>query len=140
MGKSAQRPARYRIPDSELSFRFSRSSGPGGQSVNTTDSKVELLWLYTTSRVLDAAQRERITDRLAGRIAGGYVSVTSQKYKSQHRNREAAKVRLEELVADALMVRPRRRPTRRTGAANERRLAAKRRRADIKRSRSGAWD
>lgn len=140
MSKPQNRPARHRIPDSELSFRFSRASGPGGQSVNTTDSKVELLWSYAASRVLDGAQRQRVASRLAGRIAGDYVSVVSQKYKSQHRNREAAKVRLEELVADAVTVRPRRRPTRRTKAANERRLAEKRRRAEIKRARGGSWE
>lgn len=134
------RKPRHRIPENELQYRFSRSSGPGGQSVNTTESKVEVRWRIASSAVLDDVQKERVTSRLAGRLSDGVISVVSKDYKSQHRNREAAKVRLEELIAGALTEKRRRRPTRPTQASNERRLEAKRRRGEKKRSRSGQWE
>ncbi|MBA2715646.1 MAG: aminoacyl-tRNA hydrolase, partial [Propionibacteriales bacterium] len=102
------------IPARELSWRFSRSSGPGGQSVNTTDSRVELRWSPGTSTVLSPSQRERLLDRLADRLVGGDLVIVASEHRSQLRNRAAARTRLGQLVDQALRVdRPRRatRPT-----------------------------
>lgn len=120
------------IPEPELRWRFSRSSGPGGQGVNTTDSRVELSWDIGTSVVLTAAQRQRLSTRLANRITGGVLTIAASQYRSQLRNREAARDRLGALVADALATRTRRRATRPTRGSKERRLAAKKSRGQTK--------
>jgi ribosome-associated protein len=128
--------ARLTIPESELSWRFSRSSGPGGQGVNTADSRVELVWDVAASRVLSAAQRERLLDRLGGRLTGGALTIAASEHRAQLRNREAARERLAGLVADALRPpSPTRRPTTPTRGAKERRLKDKQRRTDVKRLR-----
>jgi ribosome-associated protein len=126
------------IPGEELTERFSRSSGPGGQGVNTTDSRVELLWDLGGS-ALPADVLARLRRRLGGRLAGDQLSVVAGERRSQLRNREAARERLAELVRQALQPPPPpRRPTRPTRGATERRLAAKRRRAQTKgRRRAG---
>lgn len=124
-----------RIPDDELRWRFSRSSGPGGQHVNTTDTRVEVSWDLPTTRVLTPEQRARAQERLRSRLVDGTVTVASSQYRSQHRNREAARVRLEELVAAAIVPPRPRRATRPTRASQERRIGAKKRRGDVKRSR-----
>lgn len=126
------------IPRAELAIRFSRSSGPGGQGVNTTDSRVELLWDVASSAVLTDSQRERLVDRLGQRLVNGVLTVTASEHREQRRNRAAAEGRLAELVAAALAppAAPRR-ATRPTRGSAERRLAAKRRRSDLKRLRSG---
>jgi ribosome-associated protein len=124
------------IPEGELRWRFSRSSGPGGQSVNTTDSRVELSWDLAASSVLSPMQRERALDRLAGRLVAGVLTVAASEHRSQLRNRTAAEARLGALVADAIAAPPRkRRPTRPSRGANDRRIAEKKRRGDIKRLR-----
>src|SRR5680860_1150561 len=102
MTKHAKTP-HISVPESEMTWRFSRSSGPGGQSVNTTDSRVELVWLLADSVVLDDAQKALATTRLRGRIVNGAITITASRYKSQHRNREDAKFRLESLLAQALI-------------------------------------
>ena len=129
------------IPATELHERFSRSSGPGGQSVNTTDSRVELSFDVAGSSVLPEWTRDRITERLAGRLAGGVVTVTASKERSQLANRQAARARLAALLREAAAPPQRPRvPTRPGRAANERRLEAKRSRAAIKRARrSDSW-
>jgi len=128
--------ARLTIPESELSWRFSRSSGPGGQGVNTADSRVELVWDVAASRVLSAAQRERLLDRLGGRLTGGSLTIAASEHRAQLRNREAARERLAGLVADALRPpSPTRRPTTPTRGAKERRLKDKQRRTDVKKLR-----
>lgn len=132
----ASRSDRLRIPDDELEWRFSRSSGPGGQHVNTTDTRVELLWRPATSRILSEPQKARVIARLANRMSDGRVTLSSSQFRSQHRNREAARVRLEELVARAVVAPKSRRSTKPSRGAVERRLDAKRRRSDLKRSRS----
>lgn len=120
------------IPADELSWRFSRSAGPGGQSVNTTDSRVELSWDAASSRALSQVQR----DRLMTRWPDGTLTVTASVYRSQWQNRRDARARLADAVRRAIAPpRPRRRPTRPTRGAIERRLAAKRRRAETKRRR-----
>ncbi len=128
------------MPESELSWRFSRSSGPGGQHVNTTDTRAELLWDVRASEVLDEAQKAHVLAALHGRAVDGVVRVVSSQYASQHRNREAAKARLEELVAQALVPRRTRRPTRPTRGSQERRLAEKKRRSEVKGRRQQRWD
>ncbi len=124
------------IPATELHERFSRSSGPGGQSVNTTDSRVELSFDVAGSAVLPEWARDRMTERLAGRLAGGVLTVTASEQRSQLANRQAARARLAALLREAAAPPQRPRvPTRPGRAANERRLEAKRNRAAIKRGR-----
>lgn len=124
------------IPPDELSWRFSRSPGPGGQSVNTTDSRVELSFGLAASEALPPLLKERATRALAGRLVGGAITVTASEYKSQLRNREAAAERLSALLTEATAPPPPpRRPTRPSRAARERRLADKQRRSQTKRLR-----
>ncbi|SFR87139.1 ribosome-associated protein [Microbacterium sp. cf046] len=124
------------IPESELSWRFSRSSGPGGQGVNTADSRAELVWDAAGSAVLSPLQRERLLSRLSGRLVGGVLTITASEHRAQLRNRDAARARLAAVVADALRPpAPPRRPTAPSRGSKERRLAAKQRRTDIKRLR-----
>jgi ribosome-associated protein len=124
------------IPEGELAWRFSRASGPGGQGVNTTDSRVQLLFDVTASTAFTPAQRDRILQRLSGRLIDGVLTVVASEYRSQLRNREAARVRLAAILRQALAPDPpTRRPTRPSRAARERRLATKRRRSEVKRFR-----
>ena len=124
------------IPRGELQFRASRAGGPGGQHVNTSSTRVELLWDLARSAVVDEAQRATLQERLAGRLdAEGSVRVVVSESRSQRQNREIAEERLAALVADALRVRKRRRPTKRPRRANEARLADKKKRGDRKRDR-----
>ncbi|WP_285115962.1 alternative ribosome rescue aminoacyl-tRNA hydrolase ArfB [Leifsonia sp. fls2-241-R2A-40a] len=129
------------IPESELSWRFSRSSGPGGQGVNTADSRVELVWDVAGSTVLSPLQRERLIERLGGRIVDGKLTIAASEHREQLRNRDAARVRMADLVAEALLppAAPRR-PTRPSRGARQRRLEAKKRRTDIKRLRRPPQD
>jgi len=123
------------IPADELTERFSRSSGPGGQSVNTTDSRVELHWDVAASAALNESQRTRLLARLSGRLNNGVLTVTASEHRAQLRNRVAARERLAALVAAALTPQRVRRPTRPSQAARQRRLDAKRRRGALKTSR-----
>ena len=124
------------IPEAELSWRFSRSSGPGGQSVNTTDSRVELSWDLAASSALTPVQRERALERLSGRLVDGVLTVAASEHRSQLRNRTAATARLAALVAEAIAPPPRvRRPTRPSRAAKDRRIAEKKRRGQTKKLR-----
>ncbi|PFG41553.1 ribosome-associated protein [Isoptericola jiangsuensis] len=125
------------IPRAELTERFSRSSGPGGQGVNTTDSRVELSWDAGRSAVLSDVQRDRLTGRLGHRLVDGVLTVTAAEHREQRRNRDAAAHRLAALVADAVAPpAPARRPTRRTRGSQERRLTTKKQRSTTKRLRS----
>ena len=130
---------RFPVPDDELAWRFSRSSGPGGQHVNKTDTRVELIWSLTDSAALTDAQRSLANQRLRHRRVDGQLTVVSSQYRSQHRNREAARTRLEELLAEALVPPKPRRATAPSRGSVERRLSAKRRRGETKKSRGGAW-
>ncbi|MEO3978683.1 alternative ribosome rescue aminoacyl-tRNA hydrolase ArfB [Streptomyces sp. CAU 1734] len=126
------------LPEAELLWRFSRSSGPGGQHVNTSDSQVELRFDLAGTQSLPPVWKERALERLAGRLVGGFVSVRASEHRSQWRNRETAAVRLAALLAEATAPPPRaRRPTRIPRGLNERRLREKKQRADTKRGRSG---
>jgi ribosome-associated protein len=124
------------IPVAELEFRASRASGPGGQGVNTTDSRVELVFDVAASTAFTEHQRARVLERLSGRLVAGVLTVVAAEYRSQLRNREAARIRLAAMLRDALEPDPpTRRPTRPSRAARARRLADKRRRTLTKRLR-----
>jgi ribosome-associated protein len=128
----------WSIPAGELHERFSRSSGPGGQGVNTTDSRVELS--YDVSRA-PSRVRARLLDRLAGRLVDGVLTVTASEHRAQLDNRRAARDRLAELLRRAAAPPPRqRRATRPTRGSQERRLAEKKRRGETKRGRQGRFD
>jgi len=121
------------IPAGELVERFSRSPGPGGQSVNTSDSRVELEYDVSTSTALSDAQRTRMLARLGSRLVGGRLLVTASEHRSQHRNRVAARERLAGIVRTALAPPPApRRPTKPTRGSQRRRLEAKKQRGRTK--------
>ncbi len=129
------------IPPDELSWRFSRSPGPGGQSVNTTDSRAELSFNIAESQALPPVVKARALAALEGRLAGGVITVTANEQRSQLRNREAAAARMSALLAEATAPPPRpRRPTRPSRGAIERRLADKQRRSQTKRLRRSTDD
>jgi ribosome-associated protein len=124
------------VPDAELVERFSRSSGPGGQGVNTTDSRVELRWDVVSSAALSDLQRARVLERLAARIADGVLVIAASEHRSQWQNRTAARARLVALLRDALEPpSPARRATRPSRAAQQRRVDSKRRRGEVKANR-----
>jgi ribosome-associated protein len=130
------------LPEAELVWRFSRSSGPGGQHVNTSDSQVELRFDLDKTQALPPVWKERALERLAGRLVGGVLSVRASEHRSQWRNRETAAVRLAALLAEATAPPPKqRRKSRIPRGINERRLREKKQRGDTKRGRSGrGWD
>jgi ribosome-associated protein len=124
------------VPEKELHWRFSRSSGPGGQSVNTADSRVQLSLDLTTTTAFGPTQRARALQRLADRLVDGVLTVTAQEERSQLRNREIALERLADILGEAVAPPPRsRRPTKPSKRAVERGIAAKKRRAKTKRLR-----
>jgi len=129
------------IPAAELRERFSRSSGPGGQGVNTADSRVELSFDVVGSAALPPALRDRAVTRLANRLVDGVLTVAASEFRNQLANRRAARARLATLLRTA--IRPPTAPRRATAPSRgsvERRLAAKRRRADVKRGRRATRD
>jgi ribosome-associated protein len=129
--------ARVTIPEAELSWRFSRSSGPGGQGVNTTDSRAELSLDLARTSALDEHLRARAVQRLAGRLVDGVLTVAASEHRSQLQNREAAEQRLAQVLREALAPPPPpRRATRPSRGAKERRLDLKRQRSQLKRGRS----
>jgi ribosome-associated protein len=130
---------RFHLPENELTWRFSRSSGPGGQHVNTTDTRVELVWSLDATASLSPAQKEWVARHLRHRIVNGEITVVASQYRSQHRNREDARVRLEELVTRALIPPKSRHATKPSRAARQRRMDDKKRRGDLKRGRGGDW-
>ena len=129
------------IPADELTWRFSRSQGPGGQSVNTTDSQAELSFDIARSATLPPVLRDRALAALAGRLSDGVITVSASEHRSQLRNREAAAVRLSALLSEATAPpRPPRRRTRPTRGSVERRLADKQRRSQLKRMRGSDYE
>ncbi|TDD20497.1 aminoacyl-tRNA hydrolase [Kribbella turkmenica] len=124
------------IPEPELAWRFSRSSGPGGQSVNTTDSRVELSFDVSSTTALTDVLRARALERLRSRLVDGVLTVAASEHKSQWRNREAARTRLAALLRDAIAAPPRqRRPTKPSRSSVRRRVDDKKRRGETKRLR-----
>ncbi|MGI8434181.1 MAG: alternative ribosome rescue aminoacyl-tRNA hydrolase ArfB [Nocardioidaceae bacterium] len=129
------------VPEHELGWRFSRSSGPGGQSVNTTDSRVELTFDVARTTCLTEVLRRRAVDRLGSRLVDGVLTVTASEHRSQLRNREAAEHRLAQILRDAVAPPPpARRPTRPTRSSVRRRLDSKRQRSEVKRQREKPRD
>jgi ribosome-associated protein len=129
------------LPGRELRWRFSRASGPGGQGVNTTDSRVELSFDLAGSPSVPEPLRERALRRLGGRLVDGVLTVVSTEQRSQLRNRETARERLADVLREALRPDPpKRRPTRPTAGSQRRRLDAKARRGAVKRLRGRPED
>jgi ribosome-associated protein len=126
------------IPRSELSYKATRAGGAGGQHVNTSSTRIELLWDLERSAALSDDVRQRLTAKLASRLtADGFVRVVSSERRSQTQNRIAAEERLVDLVRRALVVPKKRKPTKPSRAAKERRLADKKRNAERKKNRRG---
>jgi ribosome-associated protein len=124
------------IPRHELEYRASRAGGAGGQHVNTSSTRIELLWNVLSSQALDEAARARVAEKLASRLDGqGTLRVVSSARRSQIQNREAAEARLAELVRGALAVPRRRKATKPTRASKEARLGEKKKRGETKRQR-----
>jgi len=124
------------IPRSELEYHATRSSGPGGQHVNTSSTRIELLWDLTGSKAITEEERTRLRAKLVSRLdSNGRVRVVANGRRSQRQNRRDAEERLAALIKYALRVPKKRRPTKPTRAAKERRLAEKKRRSVIKRER-----
>ena len=129
------------VPRAELTWRFSRSSGPGGQSVNTTDSRVELRFDLARTEALPPVLRERALARLAGRLVDGVLVLTAAEHRSQLQNRRAAEARLVALLAAAIAPpAPARRPTRPSRSSVQRRLETKKHRGQTKRLRRTTED
>jgi ribosome-associated protein len=129
-GESIQVTRSVSIPRSEIELRFSRSSGPGGQHAQKSDTRVEATFDVEASQALTEAQKRRVLGK-----AGPVLRAVAQDERSQWRNRELATERLVESLREALRVPRRRRPTRPSKAAVERRLEQKRRRSEVKRRR-----
>ncbi|WP_136193523.1 alternative ribosome rescue aminoacyl-tRNA hydrolase ArfB [Actinomyces procaprae] len=120
------------VPAAELSEQFTHASGPGGQGVNTADSRVQLSLDLATTTALDERQRQRALQNLNERLTGTVLTVTAAEHRSQYRNRMAARERLAALLRGALAPPVARRATKPTRGSQRRRLAAKRRRAELK--------
>ena len=124
------------IPDSELDVKATRSSGAGGQHVNKTSSRIEIVWNVRDSRVLTDEQRSMLMERLASRIStDGAIRIVASEMRSQKQNRERAEIRLAETITRALTPRKKRKPTRRPRSADEARLASKKLQSKKKRDR-----
>lgn len=129
------------IPRSELEYRATRSGGPGGQHVNTSSTRIELLWDLTGSQAISDEQRERLRTRLVSRLdSDGRVRVVASGRRSQRQNKRDAEERLMALIKYALRVPKKRRPTKPSRAAQEKRIAEKKRRSVIKRERHAEFE
>ena len=120
------------VPAGELVERFSHASGPGGQGVNTADSRVQLSLDLATTTALNDKQRERALRELEDRLSGSVLTITAAEHRSQRRNRAAARERLAEVLRSALIPPVPRRATKPTRASKLRRLDVKKRRSEIK--------
>lgn len=124
------------VPEAELNWRFSRSSGPGGQGVNTTDSRVELSFDVAATEALGPLFKTRALERLGSRLVNGVITIAASEFRSQLRNREAAEMRLAQILREAIAPPPKkRRPTKPSKGAVQRRITAKKQRSDLKRLR-----
>ncbi|WP_029088990.1 alternative ribosome rescue aminoacyl-tRNA hydrolase ArfB [Brevibacterium album] len=123
------------VPARELREQFSHASGPGGQGVNTADSRVQLSLDLATASVFTEVQRVRVLQRLSGRLTGTVLTVSAEEHRSQRRNRAAARERLANLLREALVPAVERRPTRPTRGSRRRRIEGKRRRSVTKQQR-----
>jgi ribosome-associated protein len=128
------------VPAAALGWRFSRSSGPGGQGVNTADSRVELTLAPLELPGLSEPQRQRLAQRLGNRLVDGVLTITASEHRQQLRNREAARERLAAVLRAALAAPPRaRKRTKPTRGSQERRIQAKKQRGELKKQRR-SWD
>ena len=133
--------ASFAIPRAELQYRASRSGGAGGQHVNTSSTRIELLWDLTRSAAVSDEQRQLLLKKLAARLdAEGNVRVVASDRRSQLQNRESAEARLVEIVRQALVIPKKRKATRPSKAAKQRRLNEKKRRSQQKRDRRPDFD
>lgn len=123
------------IPAAELTEQFSRSSGPGGQHVNTADTRVQLSLDLAAVSFLTEAQRERALSRMAPRLSGTVVTVTAEKHRSQLKNRQEARMRLAQMLREALAPPVQRRATKPSRNSRRRRVRSEQRRSEIKRDR-----
>ncbi|WP_159698486.1 alternative ribosome rescue aminoacyl-tRNA hydrolase ArfB [Arthrobacter sp. 18067] len=123
------------VPASELAWRFSRSSGPGGQHVNTTDSRAELIWDLAASATLTDEQRQLLLKRLGRKLVAGVITVTASEERSQLRNREIALAKLAELITKGLVPETVRRASKPTRGSARRHRAAKELRSATKQQR-----
>ena len=131
----------FEIPAGELAIQASRAGGPGGQHVNTSSTRVEVVWSVARTAVLDDVERARVLQKLASRVdSTGSLRVAASDTRSQRQNRQLAIERLHALVARALAVPRPRKPTRRPRSADEARLREKKRRGERKRGRGGAHE
>ena len=129
------------IPLSELRFKFHRSSGPGGQNVNKLNTAVELQFDFVHSAVLSDEQRQRIAEKLATRLnSAGALSIQSERFRTQGRNRADCLSKLAALLAEAFKTHPKRKKTKPSRAAQARRLDSKRRHSEKKKSRQAPLD
>lgn len=128
-------PLGLTVPAADLTEAFSHASGPGGQGVNTTDSRVQLSLDLATTRAFTPAQRDRVLARLEGRLTGTVLTISAAEHRSQLRNRRAARERLAALLREALVPERARRATRPTRGSQQRRLAVKKLRAQVKQDR-----
>jgi ribosome-associated protein len=130
-----------RVPRAELTYRATRSGGPGGQHVNTSSTRVELAWNVDASPSVSDEERARIREKLSNRISGeGLLLLAASEHRSQNRNKEAVTERFVELVRQALVVQAKRKKTRPGKAAREARLHAKKHRSEVKRRRRSLED
>jgi ribosome-associated protein len=128
------------VPAAALSWRFSRSSGPGGQGVNTADSRVELSLAPLELPDLSDAQRQRLVERLGARLVDGVLTIAASEHRQQLRNRQAARERMAAVLRAALAPPPRsRRRTKPTRGSQERRIEAKKQRGQLKKQRR-SWE
>jgi len=124
---------RITIPGWELDFASSRSSGPGGQSVNKTNSRVTLRWHVASSSVLSTGQKSRLARKLSSRIDGsGFISIHAESARSQLKNKELARERLAQMIAEALIIPKRRRATKPSRASKQRRIDKKKKQGQKK--------
>ena len=129
------------IPAAELQWRFTRSSGPGGQNVNKLETAVELLFDPQASAVLGEVQQQMLQERLSSKLSGGVLRVVAAEHRSQWRNRQLALERLAELLREGLKPPPKpRRATKPTRGSQRRRLDAKKKRAQLKQQRQRLHD
>lgn len=128
-------PLGLRVPAAELVEQFSHASGPGGQGVNTTDSRVQLGLDLATTTALDDDQRERVLTHLGAKLSGTVLTISAEEHRSQRRNRIAARERLAAILREAVTPPVVRRRTKPTRGSQRRRLAGKRRRAETKQNR-----
>ena len=128
------------VPAGALNWRFSRSSGPGGQGVNTADSRVELSLSPLALAGLTDVQRQRLVERLGDRLVDGVLTIAASEHRQQLRNREAARARMSAVLRAAIAAPPQpRRKTKPSRGSQERRIKAKKERGETKRLRR-SWD